>query len=89
MTEYAISVALGVLVLIASATFFFFGRRAGERRELERQRLAKATAEEESKRILDEARRESENLRKSAVLAGKEELIKAREEWELEARKRR
>jgi ribonuclease Y len=89
MNEYAISVALGVLVLIASATFFFFGRRAGERRELERQRLAKATAEEESKRILDDARRESDNLRKSAVLAGKEELIKAREEWELEARKRR
>ena len=44
---------------------------------------ARATAEETSRRILSEAERESETLRKSAVVAGKEELIKAREDWEL------
>ncbi len=54
-----------------------------------RQGSAKATAEETSKRILDEAAREAESLRKTAVLTGKEELIQLREEWEQEARKRR
>ena len=33
--------------------------------------------------------RDAESLRKSAVLTGKEEMIRLREEWELEVRKRR
>ena len=71
MSDTAIHVALGVLVLIASAAFFIFGRSAGRKGELQRQLAAKATAEQESQRILEDGRREAENLRKSAVLAGK------------------
>jgi len=54
-----------------------------------RQQQAQATAEETAKRIVSEAGREAESLRKTAVLSGKEELIKLREEWELEVRSRR
>src|SRR5688572_30702944 len=83
-------VAAAVAAVVASAAFFFvIGTRAGRKSEVERQLQAKATAEETGKRILDDATREAESLRKSAVLSGKEELIHLREEWELEARKRR
>jgi ribonuclease Y len=84
----AILAALGALV-VASPAFFFIGRRLGTRAEHDRQAAAKATAEESSKRILGEAEREAENLRKSAVVAGKEELIKLRETFEADARGRR
>ena len=56
---------------------------------MRRQQQAQATAEETAKRIVSEAGREAESLRKTAVLSGKEELIKLREEWELEVRSRR
>jgi ribonucrease Y len=85
----ALSAALGVLVIIASAAFFVFGKRAGRDSELQTQRLAKSTSEETAKRIVGDAEREADSLRKSAVIAGKEELIKAREDWEIEARRRR
>ncbi|HEV8214636.1 MAG TPA: Rnase Y domain-containing protein, partial [Gemmatimonadaceae bacterium] len=88
MDVIAIAAALGVFVVAAPA-FFIFGRNAGRRTEHERQAAAKATAEETSKRIVGEAEREAENLRKSAVVAGKEELIKLRESFELEVRGRR
>src|SRR5215211_4969636 len=92
-TSSALTAALGVLLFVAAAAFFYFGRRAGltagKTEELARQQSAKATAEETSKRIVGDAEREAENLRKSAVVAGKEELIKARESWETEARRRR
>lgn len=88
MDVIAIAAALGVFVVAAPA-FFIFGRNAGRRTERERQAVAKSTAEETSKRILSEAERESENLRKSAVVAGKEELIKLRESFEVEVRGRR
>ena len=78
-----------VLIVAASAVFFFVGRRFGRNAEVARQGSAKSTAEETSKRILDEAARDAESLRKTAVLTGKEELIHLREEWEQEARKRR
>ncbi|HVF38407.1 MAG TPA: ribonuclease Y [Gemmatimonadaceae bacterium] len=90
MTESAWLAAAGfVLVALASAVFFFVGRRAGISAELSRQQQARATAEETAKRVLDDATREAESLRKSAVLGGKEELIRHREDWEREARKRR
>src|SRR6478609_2438236 len=88
MDVIAIAAALGVFVLAAPA-FFIFGRNAGRRAERERQAAAKATAEETSKRIVGDAEREAETLRKSAVVAGKEELIKLRETFELEVRGRR
>jgi ribonucrease Y len=89
MNATALSAALGVLVIVASAAFFFFGRRAGRTAERAAQSLAKATAEQTAQRIVGEAERESESLRKSALISGKEELIKLRENWEVEARRRR
>ena len=79
---------LGVLV-VALPAFFIAGRKTGGAAELRRQAQAKATAEETSKRIISEAEREAENLRKSAVVAGKEELIRLRESFEQEIRGRR
>ena len=90
MTEqWGLIAALGVLVLLASAASFVFGRRTGRTQEIAAQRISKSTAEETAKRIVGEAERESESMRKSAVLSGKEELIKLREAWEVEARHRR
>src|SRR5215208_3239995 len=84
-----LSVAGILLFVIAGAVFFYIGRRLGGRAELRRQQQAHATAEETAKRIIAETEREAESLRKTAVLSGKEELIKLREEWELEVRGRR
>jgi len=90
MTQTAMLAAVGfVLVVVASAVFLFIGRRSGRSSEIARQIQAKATAEETAKRVLDDAARDAESQRKTALLSGKEELIRLREEWELEARKRR
>jgi ribonucrease Y len=84
----ALLAALGVAI-IALPALFVLGRRLGTSSEVRRQSAAKSTAEETSKRILGEAEREAETLRKSAVVAGKEELIKLRESFETEVRGRR
>src|SRR4029079_2032188 len=90
MTDTAIFAAVGVvLIAVAAAVFFVFGRKSGIAAELARQAQAKATAEETARRVLEDAAREADSLRKTAVLTGKEELIHLREDWELEARKRR
>ncbi|HTJ21014.1 MAG TPA: ribonuclease Y [Gemmatimonadaceae bacterium] len=88
MDVIALIAALGVFV-VASPAFFILGRRTGARSEHDRQAAAKSTAEETSRRITSEAERDAENLRKSAVVAGKEELIKLRENFEAEVRGRR
>src|SRR5690349_18140930 len=84
-----LAAALGVVVILASAAFFFLGRRVGRSAEVKRLAAAKSTAEETAQRIVTESEREAENLRKSAVVAGKEELIKLREKFEQEVRGRR
>ena len=90
MTNTAWLTAAGILLfVIAGAVFFIIGSKLGRGREIRRQQAAQATAEESAKRILTEANREAESLRKTAVLSGKEELIKLREEWEMEVRSRR
>ena len=89
MTPIVIYAALALGIIIAGAASFFVGRRAGKNAEHAAQVAAKATAEETARRIVDEATRDSEALRKAAVVAGKEETIKLRETWELEAQKRR
>jgi ribonucrease Y len=89
MSDIAIYAALGVLVILASAVFFFVGRTAGRAAERKAAAVARAGAEETAKRIVDEAQREADTLRKSAVVAGKEETIKLRESWEGEASRRR
>jgi ribonuclease Y len=92
MDGQALIAALGAIV-IASAAFFFLGRRlgltAGRQIELERQAAAKATAEETAKRIVADAEREVDTLRKSAIVSGKEEVMRLREEAEQELRGRR
>jgi ribonuclease Y len=89
MTVTVTTAALGVLVVVAAAVFFFLGRHGGRGAEARRQAAAKAGGEDAARRIVAEAERDAESLRKTAVLTGKEELIKAREEWEGEARRRR
>jgi ribonucrease Y len=88
MDATAIVAALGAVV-IASAAFFFFGRRVGIASEVRRLAAARSTAEDTVKRLLADGEREAENLRKSAVVSGKEELIKLREKFETEVRGRR
>src|SRR5688572_14769228 len=88
MNEVALLAALGVAVLALPA-LFVLGRKSGRGAEIARQSAAKATAEETSKRIVAEAEREAETVRKSAVVAGKEELIKLREAFESDVRGRR
>jgi ribonucrease Y len=90
MTNTALLAAAGILLfVIAGAVFFFVGRKFGVKTELQRQQQARATAEETAKRIVGDAEREAESLRKAAILSGKEELMKLREEWEVEMRSRR
>ena len=79
---------LGAIV-IASAAFFFIGRRVGIAQEVKRLAASKSTAEETAKRIVSDSEREAENMRKSAIVAGKEELIRLREKFEAEVRGRR
>jgi len=88
MTVTVLYAVLGILILALPA-LFVFGRKTGTQIERDRQAIAKATAEETSKRIVGEAEREAETLRKSAVVSGKEELIKLRENFESEVRGRR
>ena len=88
MNETALLAALGVAVLALPA-LFVWGRKAGASSERRRQAASKATAEETAKRILGDAEREAETVRKSAVVSGKEELIKLQETFETEVRGRR
>ena len=92
MNEMAILAALGAFV-IASPAFFFFGRRtgigAGRQGELDRQRSAKIDAEHLASQLVDDAKREVETMRKTAVLSGKEEVMQLREAAEQELRGRR
>src|SRR3954466_11032416 len=74
---------------LATPVFLFLGRAWGRKDELRRQREAKATADELSKRIVSDAEREADNLKKTAVVSGKEEVIKLRENAEQDIRRRR
>ena len=76
--------ALG-LVILAGAASLLWGRRAERRRALAEGRSGAQQAE----RHLQEARRTAETERAELVLAGKEELIRAREAWEHEIAARR
>ena len=89
MTQTATLAALGVLALLACAAAFVYGRKVGQAAELAAQQAAKASAEEISRRIVADAERDADGLKTTAVLAGKEEVMKARETWEREARTRR
>ena len=76
--------ALGAVVL-AGAAFYFFGRRI-ERRLAEQ---AARSAEQQSGRLIADARRDAETAKAEAILAGKEEVMRSREDWEREGKGRR
>jgi ribonuclease Y len=89
MSDPGLLAAVGGVALVAIAAFFFLGRSMGRAAQQAAYLAAKSTAEETAKRILGEAERDAEAMRKSAVVSGKEETIRLREQWEGEAAKRR
>jgi ribonuclease Y len=89
MGDSLLTALIGALGVIAAAIAFLVGRKSGRQVEISEQQRAKATAEETAARVLDEARREAETLRKGAVVSGKEEVLQLRESHELELRQRR
>jgi ribonuclease Y len=74
-----------VAALVAAIGGFLAGRAVVEGRL----RRARATAEDEAARIRAAAEQDAEGIRKAEVLKGREEAIRAREEWEREEAKRR
>src|SRR6202167_4769470 len=74
-----VAIALGVLGVAGSAVAFVVGRRTGRDTEIRARKAAGDTAEQLVKRIIGDAEREADGLRKQAVLAGKEEAMRARE----------
>jgi ribonuclease Y len=89
MGDNSLAALVGALGVIAAVIAFVLGRKSGRAIEVSAQQRAKATAEETAARILDDARREAENIRKGAVVAGKEEVLQLRESHEADVRKRR
>lgn len=89
MGEFPLAALIGALGVIAAVLGFALGRKSGRQAEIVAQQRAKATAEETATRILDEAGREAENIRKGAVVSGREELLQLREAQEQEVRQRR
>jgi len=89
MIPMAIAIAIGAVFVGALPVAFVYGRRAGRAAEDAARRTAGEAADQVAKKIVGEAEREADAARKQAVLAGKEEVMKVREAWEVEARKRR
>ncbi|MFB3069943.1 MAG: Rnase Y domain-containing protein, partial [Gemmatimonadales bacterium] len=86
MSDVAVIViaALGTVVL-AGAAFYMFGRRI-ERRLGE---AAGKSVEQQAQRLLENAQRGADAAKAEAILAGKEEVIVARQEWERDEKRRR
>ena len=57
--------------------------------ELGRMKRLRASADGEAEKIIEGARSDAENLRRSAELQAKEEVLRAKESWERELAKRR
>ncbi|HVH38833.1 MAG TPA: ribonuclease Y [Gemmatimonadaceae bacterium] len=84
-----VAIAIGVLLLGAIPVALSYGRRSGRAIEEAARRAAGEAADQVARKIVSEAEREAESARKQALLSGKEEVMKVREAWEIEARKRR
>lgn len=82
-----------LLIVLAALLGLAAGFLGGQSVIQGRLRASRATAEDEAARIRSAAEaaaeKEAESLRKSEVLKGREEAIRAREEWEREEAKRR
>jgi ribonuclease Y len=79
----------GLGVVVAAVAAFLAGRANGRGTLLKEQEAALTTAEHRVRSLVGDAEREADSLRKSAVLAGKEELLKLREQQEADLRGRR
>ena len=86
MGDFPVEALVGALGAISAVVVAYV---VGGRAQVRNQRNAKASAEETASRILDEARRDAESARKSAIVEGKEERLQFREKLELEFRDRR
>ncbi len=84
-----LTIALGVLLAVGTPIAWVVGKKAGRAKEDAARRAAGEAADQVAKRIVGEAEREADAARKQAVLSGKEEVMKVRESWEQEARRRR
>ena len=89
MGDLPLAALVGALGVLSAVIAFVLGRKSGRQVEIAEQQRAKATAEDTAGRILDEAKREAETLRKGAVVSGKEEVLQLREAQEVEVRQRR
>jgi len=84
-----VAIAIGAVFFAAIPIAFVFGKKSGRAAEDAARRTAGEAADQIGKKIRAEAERDADAARKQAVLSGKEEVMKVREAWEQEARKRR
>jgi ribonuclease Y len=89
MGEIPAAALVGALGLIAAVVAFVVGRQSWRKVETAEQQRALVAAEEGAVRVLSEAQREAETLRRSAIVAGKEEVLQLRESHEQDMRLRR
>jgi ribonuclease Y len=80
------TILIAVVAALVAAGIGFWAGSSGVQARLRR---ARATAEDEAARIRGAAAEEAERLKKAEVLKGREEAIRAREEWEREESRRR
>ncbi len=87
MTFTVIQFALALLAVIAvsAAVFFFLG--ISYRKKIAEKEIS--SAEEEARRILNEAIKSSESKKREALLEAKEEILRSRSEYEKEEKSRR
>lgn len=72
-------------IVVGWAVSFLLVRRF----ELGRMKELRASADAEAEKIIEGARGDAENVRRSAALQAKEEVLRAKESWERELAKRR
>jgi ribonuclease Y len=89
MIPMVVAIAIGVAFLLALPIAFVWGTKKGRAAEDAARRAAGEAADQIAKKIVADAERDADSSRKQALLSGKEEVMKVREAWELEARKRR
>jgi ribonuclease Y len=89
MGEIPAAALVGALGLIAAVVAYVVGRQSWRKVETGEQQRALVVAEEGAVRVVDEAKREAETLRRAAIVAGKEEVLQLRESHEQEVRQRR
>ena len=82
-----------LVLTLAAVVGLAIGALAGfllaQSRERARQERAKVAAKDEASAILQRAREEAENLKRSRELTGKEEALRLRDAWEQEETRRR